>query len=130
MSDEPKSGGGILTAHISEVPSLPLPKDYMEVIQGEEKILTFIVTASGRFDRAVVDSITVKFRGPTGTVITKTEDGSILRVCQELDVQVIRVTLTPEDTVSLTDGLLHVELAFDLQKAVVTNSLKLIPQLS
>jgi len=122
------SGGGVLLAQIGIV-SLTT-SDFLEIVQGEEKIITFIVQAHGRFDTDVFGNIIVKLKDPAGTVITKTElDGSIERVCQAFDVQVIRCILSPEDTTLLVAGLLQIELMFDNQKARLTHSLKVLDQI-
>lgn len=123
------SGGGTLSARIGII-SLT-SQDFLEIVQGEQKTITLIVEAHGRFDLASFNAITVKLADVEGTVITKTEgDGSIVRVCEEYDVQVIRCTLTDSDTSQLTEGLLQIEIAFDDQKARLTHSLKILETLS
>lgn len=122
------SGGGILSARIGIV-SLT-SSDFLDVVQGEEKSITFIVEAHGRFITDVFEAIVVKMQDADGTTITKTEeDNSIVRVCEALDVQVIRCVLSEEDTESLVAGLLQIELAFDSQKARLTHSLRIIDQI-
>lgn len=121
------SGGGILSARVAD--SSLAPSRFLEVIQGEEKVVTFIVEANGRF---VTDSpavISAVFKDPEDNVVEK-EDSEIDRVCEALDIQVIRVTLTPEDTMLLTEGLLIIELSFDDQKARLLQALKVIPTIA
>ena len=127
-----QTGGGILNAQIGVV-SLT-DQDYLEIIQGERKIITFIVEAHGSFITDIFDIITIKIKDAAATVITKAEDDdydpdAIMRVCQELDVQVLRCTLSEEDTLLLTEGLVHIEIAFDNQKARLTHSLKIIDRI-
>lgn len=122
------SGGGILSARIGVV-SLT-SNDYLEIIQGEEKIVTIIIEAHGRFDTEQFDSISVKMADTEGNTVEKTEeDESIERVCEALDVQVIRCTLSPDDTASLVDGLLQIEITLDSQKARLTHALKVLEQI-
>jgi hypothetical protein len=120
------SGGGILSARIA-FSSLTRSK-YLEIIQGEEKILTFIVEADGRFDNASADAITVKLMDPAGNLVSKS-DADITRITEELDVQVFRVTLDSDDTTLLETGLIRIEIAFDSQKAVLTHVMKVIEAL-
>jgi hypothetical protein len=122
------SGGGILFARIGIV-SLT-SQDFLEIIQGEQKVITFIVEAHGRFVTQSFGEIVVKIADAAGTVITKTEDDSaVVRVCEELDVQVLRCTLSEEDTALLVAGLTQIEIAFDNQKSRLTHSLKVIEQI-
>lgn len=125
---EAKSGGGVLHARIGELPA-EVVQDYYEIVQGEEKTLTFIVVAVGRFQLAEAETIICKFADYKNNVIAKTEDGSIQRVCQELDVQVLRCSLTADDTASLLPGLARVEISFDQQKAALHHSVKVIESL-
>lgn len=125
-SSDAKSGGGIIHARIAY--NSLAPDEYLEIIQGEEKILTFIVEADGRFDLAEAIAISVKLADPTGTAIVK-NNASITRVTEELDVQVFRVTLTSANTLALTEGLLRIEISIDSQKAVLTHTLKVIKAL-
>lgn len=122
------SGGGVLSGRIG-IGSLT-SNNYLEVVQGEQKTITFVVEALGRFSQAVADSIVVKFADSAGTVITKIEDGAIERVCQELDVQILRCTLSNTDTTSLEAGLMQIEISFDLQKANLSQTMKIIEQIS
>jgi hypothetical protein len=121
-----KSGGGTLQAKIGEA-SLA-PSKFLEIIQGEEKIITFVVEADGRFDLASAGSISVKLADPFGNVVTKT-NANIDRVAEELDVQVFRTTLSPLETATLRGGLLRIEIAFDDQKARLTHALKMVAAL-
>ena len=124
-SSESGSGGGTLSARIGVV-SLS-EKDYLPIVQGEEKTVTFIVEAHGRFVDASADAITVKFKDAAGTLIIKTEnDDSVIRVCEQLDIQIVRCVLSEDDTNSLVAGLLLIEIAFDNQKARLTHSIEII----
>lgn len=120
------SGGGVVNARIAYT-SLS-PDEYLEIIQGEEKVITFICEADGRFDQAEADEIAVKFKDPSGNIVLIPND-FIERVCEELDVQVFRATLTPEYSESLEEGLLRIEISFDTQKAVVTHTMKIVEAL-
>jgi hypothetical protein len=116
------SGGGILHAKIAS--SSLNPDEFLEVIQGEEKILTFIVEADGRFDNATAEEISVKLADTKGNSVVL-EDIDVERITEELDIQVFRVTLTPEQTASLEGGLLRIQISFDTQKAILTHSMKI-----
>lgn len=120
------AGGGVLNARIAYA-SLTAEK-YLEIIQGEEKVLTFIVEADGRFDVASASAISVKIKDPEGNVVEKS-DSDITRITEELDVQVFRVTLTPDDTNALDGGLARFEIAFDTQKAILTHVVKVVESL-
>lgn len=117
------SGGGILSARIGY--SSLTPDEFLEIIQGEEKTITFVVEADGRFEQESATEIRVGFRCPEGNTIIK-EDDDIERVCEAFDVQVIRTTLTPNETYELTEGLLRMEIAFDAQKAGLTRAIKIV----
>lgn len=124
-SQDVLSGGGTLNARIGTVSLSEL--DYLEIVQGEQKVITFIVEAHGRFVTDSFGSIVVKIADPEGTVITKTEDDdSVIRVCEALDVQVLRCVLSEQDTAALTAGLCKIEIAFDSQKARLTHSIKIL----
>jgi hypothetical protein len=116
-----RTGGGTLKGKVSA--SSCLPSEYMEIIQGEEKVITFIVEAEGRFDLASAGQVRAAIQDPAGTTIIK-NDSDIERVCEQLDVQVIRVTLDAEDTQQLSSGLLKIELAFDAQKCRITQAVR------
>jgi hypothetical protein len=123
------SGGGTLTARVGQA-SLA-PDKFLPIIQGEEKTITFIVEAVGRFNEAQAETITVKMRGPgaNATTIQKDTDddpAAFVRVTEELDVQVFRVTLDPTDTAALSAGLTRIEIDFDNQKAMLTHSVKIV----
>ena len=118
-----RSGGGVLTAKVSD--SSLAPNKFLEIIQGEEKKVTFIVTAEGRFDVPSAQNITVKFRDTKKNVIV-VENEDIERVCEALDIQVLRATILPEKTQQLVNGLVRIELSFDDQKAVLTHSMKIL----
>ncbi len=120
------SGGGVINGRIAY--SSLAPDEFLEIIQGEEKVLTFIVEADGRFDQAEADSISIKLKDPAGNTVSK-NNSTITRVTQELDVQVFRVTLDADDTSALAEGLLRIEIALDTQKTVVTHALKIIEAL-
>lgn len=122
-----KSGGGVLTARIG-ISQLNRSK-FLEIIQGEEKDLTLIVEAEGRFDLESASEITVTLADPSGNKITKADE-DITRVCEELDVQVIRLTLEEDETSILTSGLCIIEVSFDGQKAQLKQSLKIIESIA
>lgn len=121
-----RSGGGVLNARIAY--SSLAPDEFLEIIQGEEKLLTFIVEADGRFDSASANLISVKIKDPTGETVNKTND-DITRVTEELDIQVFRTTLTTSETNSLSGGLARIEIVLDTQKAVLTHAVKVIESL-
>lgn len=123
------SGGGVLEARIAD--STLSPKKYLEIIQGEEKAITFIVDAIGRFDNAVATNIEVKIRSAgKGTVpIITIPNEDIVRLCEELDVQVFRLVLDEEQTAMLNNGVATIEITFDLQKALLKQSLKIVSSL-
>jgi hypothetical protein len=121
------SGGGTLRAMIGT--SSLSSDDFLEIIQGESKVITFIVEAVGRFLKDNFDLITVKFADVAGTTVQKSEDdidAPIERICEAGDVQVIRCHLAPEDTISLVEGMIKIEIAFDTQKARLSHSLKIV----
>ncbi len=120
------SGGGVLNARIAY--SSLAPDNFLLVVQGEEKILTFIVEADGRFDETSANLISVKLKDPSGNTVTKL-NSTINRVTEESDIQVFRTTLSPSDTNALGAGLLRIEVAFDSQKAVLTHTLKVVESL-
>jgi hypothetical protein len=130
MPDTLKSGGGVLHARVGELPA-EIIQNFYEIVQGETKTLTFIVVAVGRFEVAECDAIVCKFADTTNNVVVIEEDdyGNIQRVCQELDIQVIRCTLSSEQTASLTPGMLRAEISFDQQKAALHYTLKMIEQI-
>jgi len=113
------SGGGVISARIG-VASLT-PDEYLEIVQGEQKKITFIVEAKGRFKNAVAEEIIVKFRDPAKVVQT-VEGDFIERITQELDIQVFRAILTAEQTAAMLSGLSMIEISFDDQKTVLTHS--------
>jgi hypothetical protein len=121
-----QSGGGILAARIG-VAQLT-PEEYLEVVQGEAKTITFIVEAKGRFLQAVADEITVKLQDVKKVTQTVTDD-QIERVTQELDIQVFRANITAVQTAALEPGLVIVEIAFDNQKTVLTHALKVLQEI-
>lgn len=118
-----KTGGGVLNAHVGV--SALNQQDFLEIIQGEAKIVTIVVEANGRFDTDVFTSISVKVSDPLNAVRTITNE-NIERVTQELDVQVIRCTLSALDTAALSEGVLQIEISFDSQKARLTQAVKMI----
>lgn len=120
---EVKSGGGILHARIAGG-SLS-PEKYLEIIQGEEKVITFIVEADGRFDNAVATSIEVRIQDPRGNKVY-IGNANIERVCEQLDIQVIRATITEMASLSLIQGIAKIEISFDDQKARLSHALKII----
>ncbi len=117
------SGGGVVSVRIG-VASLT-PEEYLEIVQGEQKTITFIAEAKGRFNQAVADEITVKFRDPKKVVQT-VEGDAIERVTQELDIQVFRGTLTSEQTLAMAPGLSLIEIAFDEQKATASYAVNIL----
>lgn len=118
------AGAALLSARVS-YSSINPRKGYTEIIQGEEKVITFIVEADGRFDQAVPDDITVTFADPEGNVVTKS-NATITRLAEELDIQVFRVSLDSTDTNTLVDGLAKIEIKVDTQKAYLTHSMKVV----
>jgi hypothetical protein len=120
---EINSGGGVLLGRIG-TSSLARDK-YLEVVQGEEKTITFIVEADGRLDQAVADEIVVRFQDPRKNKVL-IPNSFIERVCEELDVQIIRATLSKEDTLVLQSGICRIEISFDSQKAVLKQHLKIL----
>jgi hypothetical protein len=126
---ESHSGGGVLNARIAY--SSLTPEDFLQIVQGEEKLITFIVEATGRFASQSCTNIVVKFADAAGTVVIKDEyeSGDIERVTEELDVQILRCLLSASETASLVAGLLIIEIAFDNQKARLTHSLNLLEQI-
>ena len=117
------AGGGVLTASLAD--SSLSPRKRFELIKGEQKTLTFVAMASGRFSSATPTTITVKIKDAAGTTITK-NNVDVTRITEEADLQVVRVTLTPSETSSLRSGYVTVELSFDNDKAVLTTSLFII----
>jgi hypothetical protein len=126
---ESHSGGGVLNARIAY--SSLTPEDFLQIVQGEEKLITFIVEATGRFISQSCTNIVVKFADAAGTVVIKDEyeSGDLERVTEELDVQILRCLLSASETASLVAGLLIIEIAFDNQKARLTHSLNLLEQI-
>lgn len=120
------SGGGTLNGRIGAA-SLT-QSNYLEIIQGEEKTVTFIVEADGRFVTDVFDSISVKIMDSAGTVVS-IANSAIERVCQQLDVQVFRCTLSEVQSASLLDGVAQIEVSFDSQKARLTQAVNIIKQI-
>jgi hypothetical protein len=131
-----ETGGGVLHAKIAD--SSIHPNKYIEIIQGEQKTLTFIVQADlGMFQLADPEYIAVKIQDPEGNLIVKeflgssdTSDSSIEKVTTELDIQVFRVTLDAADTLELQGGVARIELTIDEQKARLTHSVKVIETLT
>lgn len=136
-----KTGGGTMSARVSI--SSVAPNKFLEIIQGEERVITFLVESeTGSFFEATPDFISVKIADPKGNVIFKEEiledeetsesealDSPITRVTQELDVQVFRLRLDPEDTLQLTGGLARIEIAIGTQKARLTHAIKMVEQI-
>lgn len=118
-----QSGGGVLFAVVGAV--AVSPDEYYEIVQGESKLLLFIVGVKGRFAQAVPDEITVKLRD-TKKVTQTVVNASITRIAQELDAQMFRAAITAEQTAALFPGLIQVEISIDNQKTVLTHSLKLV----
>jgi hypothetical protein len=131
-----KTSGGTFHAQISN--SSLHPRKYLEIIQGEEKIITFIVEPlSGLFDQATPEFLEVKIADPLGTLVTITDasgsdsdSGELERLTQELEVQVFRITLTSDDTRVLSSGVAKIEITIDTQKARLTQALKVVEELS
>jgi hypothetical protein len=121
------AGGGVLSARVS---GLALPqKKFYEIVQGEEKTITFVVEADGRFNVSSSNEIIVKFQDSEGHVeVVLDED--IQRITEELDIQVFRATLTEEQTDLLTPGLIKVEIEFDEQKAILTQAVKVLEEIA
>lgn len=118
-----QSGGGVLFGRIGA--SSLSPENYLEIVQGEEKLITFVVEAIGRFDLASAGEISVRIKDPRGNAI-EIDNESIERTCEELDVQVIRAAITAEDSMVLQSGVARIEIQFDNQKAVLKHHLKII----
>ena len=114
------AGGGTLTAKVGD--STLSPRKRLEVIGGEQKTITLITEANGRFNDATPTDITIKLKDSAGTTITKT-NASVTRITEEADIQVDRITLTPSETNSLVAGYVIIELNFDGQKALLKTSL-------
>ncbi|MEO0249733.1 MAG: hypothetical protein ABIN58_09425, partial [candidate division WOR-3 bacterium] len=73
--------------------------------------------------------ITVKIKDVKKNLVVKREtdpDNPIQRVAQELDVQVLRCTLLPEDTEDLVSGIVKIEISFDNQKAILSYAMKVL----
>lgn len=117
------SGGGVLFAQIGVLALAP--DEFYEVVQGENKVITFVVGVKGRFQQAIATDISVKLRDIKKDSQTVTND-AINRVTQELDIQVFRATITAIQTAALNPGLIQVEISLDDQKTVLTHSLKLL----
>lgn len=117
------AGGGVLMAEINN--STLTPDEYLDIVQGEDKIVTFITTVKGRFIDATPTNITVQFRDTKKHVIT-VPNSEIERVCEEFDVQVFRAHLTPIQTATLVGGLAIIEITIDTQKAILKHSLRII----
>lgn len=136
-----KTGGGTMSARVSI--SSVAPNKFLEIIQGEERVITFLVESeTGSFFEASPDFISVKIQDPKGNVVFKEEiledpetseseatDSPITRVTEELDVQVFRLRLDPEDTLQLTGGLARIEIAIGNQKARLTHAIKMVEQI-
>lgn len=120
------SGGGIVRGWIAH--SSLSPDEYLQIIQGEEKILTFVCEANGRFDQTSADEIQVIIQDVEGNVILKV-DSDVTRVCEQLDVQVFRITLSPTNTNTLQEGLLSIEVSFDTQKCRIEHTMKVLEAL-
>ena len=120
------SGGGSLEGKLAD--SSLINKKYVDIIQGEEKILTFIVQANGRFVNAEPTDITVKFtdsgKGSNKVIITKV-NGQVTRITEEYDIQVFRVTLDPEDTEDLKTGNVTIDISFDNQKCRIEQAMRI-----
>ena len=117
------AGGGTLSAKIAD--STLSPKKRLEIVGGEQKTITLITEANGRFNSATPTDITIKVKDAAGTTITKS-NASVTRVTEEADIQVDRITLTPSETTSLRAGYVTVEINVDGQKAILTTSLFII----
>lgn len=104
------------------------PNEYLEIIQGEEKELTFIVESDDGFVDSTPTTITAKFEDPEGNKVT-ISNGSVVRVCEDSYVQVIRLTLSPANTNTLVGGVIKIELSFDSQKAILTHSMKVVERI-
>ena len=111
----------IINARIG-VPSLTA-REYVEIIQGEDRDLTFIV--EGQFDQPVSDSINARFKDVKNVLIEK-EDSEIERVCEDEEVQVFRLSLTSLETITFTPGMLRIEVSIDDQKARLLRSLLVV----
>lgn len=96
---------------------------YVEVIQGEDRSCLFIV--EGRFDDPTPADIIVKFRDVESVQAT-VENADIERLCEDEEIQVFRLILPAADTILFTPGLLRVEIRIDTQRAVLTQSMKVI----
>lgn len=118
-----RSGGGILHARIGG--GSLTPDKFLEIIQGEEKTITFIVEADGRFDQVEADEIIVRIEDPRRNKILIPND-EIQRVCQQADIQVIRATVSVDNSLVLQGGLAKIEISFDDQKARLKHALKII----
>lgn len=118
------SGGGTLRARLGQ--TVVNQQEFLEIIQGESKLLTFIV--EGRFMLESFSSLNVKLADVSGYVVEKL-DASITRVCEAFDVQVLRCTLTADDTDGLAAGLAKIEIAFDTQKARLLQAIKIIDKI-
>ena len=118
------SGGGTLRARLGQ--TVVNQQEFLEIIQGESKLLTFIV--EGRFTLESFSSLNVKLADVSGYVVEKL-DASITRVCEAFDVQVLRCALTADDTDSLAAGLAKIEIAFDTQKARLLQAIKIIDKI-
>lgn len=120
------AGGGVLIAYLGFTSSHP--GDYYNIVQGEQKRLTLVVEAIGRFVASSATSITVSFQDSAGVTVSVV-NADVTRVTEAIDLQVLRVTLSAIQTAAMAPGVVQVELDFDNQKAILQNSIQIVKEL-
>lgn len=119
-------GSCTLTARVSN--PFETPAKFLEIVQGEQKTIMFVVDPDGVFASASATAISVTFTDSSGSKIV-IPNGSISRLLQRVDIQVLQATLGTPDTAALVDGIVRIEIAFDSEKARLSYSLKIVKAL-
>lgn len=105
------------------VSRLTLHCQAVDIIQGEQKVITLISEDSSGFPSAEPTSIEVKLQDSARHVLTKS-NGDIERLLEDEHIQVVRFTLTPTDTALLEPGFIKLQIAYDLVRSLLELPIK------